>query len=74
MGLEEQVIQLPLCDRWLIYRRLEELMISCCCHSDGTLRVRVNNSLELILVRSTIMQFIASRSELIQWLERCWNS
>ncbi|CEJ46096.1 Asr1405/Asl0597 family protein [Umezakia ovalisporum] len=72
--LGDQVLQIPLCDRWGICQRLQELMIPCCCHSDGSLRVQVNNLLEAILVRSTVIQFLASRHELVEWLERCWNS
>lgn len=67
-----QVLQIPLCDRWQIYHRLQELMIPCSCHADGSLRVQVNNWLTAILVRSTVMQFLGSRHELIDWLERCW--
>lgn len=70
----EQILQIPLCDRWRISQRLQELKIPCCCHSDGSLRVKVNNLVEAILIRSTVMQFLASRHELIDWLERCWNS
>ncbi|GAX37686.1 Asr1405/Asl0597 family protein [Nodularia sp. NIES-3585] len=69
-----QVLQIPLCDRWRICQRLQELKIPCCCHSDGSLRVKVNNLLEAILIRSTLMQFLATRHELIDWLERCWNT
>jgi hypothetical protein len=69
----DQVLQIPLCDRWQICQRLQELMIPCSCHRDGSLTVKVNNLLEAILVRSTVMQFLASRHELVDWLERCWN-
>ncbi|QSJ17736.1 hypothetical protein JYQ62_02325 [Nostoc sp. UHCC 0702] len=69
----DQILQIPLSDRWLIYHRLQELMICCSCPADGSLRVKVNNFLEAVLIRSTVMQFLASRHELIQWLERCWD-
>jgi hypothetical protein len=69
----EQILQIPLSDRWRIYHRLQELMIKSSCHPDGSLRVQVNNSLEAILIRSTVMQFLASRHELVGWLERCWD-
>ncbi|MBH8574811.1 hypothetical protein I8752_17640 [Nostocaceae cyanobacterium CENA369] len=71
--LGNQVLQIPLSDRWLIYHRLQELMISCSCPADGSLRVQVNNLLEAVLIRSTVMQFLASRQELIEWLDRCWD-
>lgn len=69
-----QVITIPLGDRWCIYRRLQELCIPCACLIDGSLRVNVNHGLALILVRSTVQQFLASRQELVTWLERCWHT
>lgn len=72
-GLGEQVLQIPLSDRWRIYHRLQELMIPCSCHPDGSLRVQVNSLLAAVLVRSTVMQCLASRQELVTWLEHCWD-
>ncbi len=71
--LGDQVLHIPLSDRWLVYHRLQELKIKCFCSADGSLRVEVNNCLEAILIRSTVMQFLASRQELVDWLERCWD-
>ncbi|WP_416233366.1 Asr1405/Asl0597 family protein [Anabaena sp. UHCC 0399] len=71
--LGDHVLQIPLCDRWQIYHRLQELMIPCSCPPDGSLRVQVNSYLTAILVRSTVMQFLAPRQELLDWLERCWS-
>lgn len=67
------VLEIPLSDRWLVYHRLQELMIPCFCLADGSLRVRVNSCITAILIRSIVMQFFASRYELVHWLERCWN-
>ncbi|NJL60622.1 MAG: hypothetical protein HC903_00795 [Methylacidiphilales bacterium] len=72
-SLDTQVIHIPFAERWQIYHRLQELMIPCWCHADGSLRVQVNSMLTAILVRSTLMQFFASRRELIDWLEQCWQ-
>jgi hypothetical protein len=69
----EHILQIPLSDRWRIYHRLQELMIPCWCLADGSLRVQVNNYLMAVLVRSTVLQFMASRQELIDWLEQCWH-
>ncbi|MEH2461724.1 Asr1405/Asl0597 family protein [Nostoc sp.] len=71
--LGDQVLQIPLSDRWRIYHRLQELKIKSYCPADGSLRVQVNNLLEAILIRSIVMQFLASRHELLEWLERCWD-
>lgn len=68
-----QVVQISRLDRWQVYQRLQQLMIPCWCPNDGSLRVEVNNSIEAVLVRSTVLQFIATRSELVDWLERCWE-
>lgn len=70
----EQLVSISQCDRWRIYHRLQELMISCSCPTDGSLRVGVRSSVELILVRSIVQQFTAPRQELVQWLERCWST
>ncbi|MBD2693797.1 Asr1405/Asl0597 family protein [Anabaena catenula] len=71
-SLGEQVLQIPLSDRWQIYHRLQELMITCSCPPDGSLRVQIHSLQEAILVRSAVMQFLASRCELVKWLEDCW--
>ncbi|ADI63627.1 Asr1405/Asl0597 family protein [Trichormus azollae] len=73
LSLGEQVLQIPLSDRSQIYHRLQELMITCSCPPDGSLRVQVNSLQEAILVRSTVMQFLASRCELVEWLDGCWS-
>jgi hypothetical protein len=72
--LAGQLVEISRPNRWQVYHRLQELMIPCWCPNDGSLRVEVNNSIEAILVRSTVQQFIASRTELIDWLERCWRT
>lgn len=72
-ALHTQIIQIPQGDRWRIYHRLQELMINCWCPKDGSLRVQINSCLQAILVRSTVMQHIANRPQLIDWLERCWE-
>jgi hypothetical protein len=61
-------------DRWQIYRRLQELMIPCWCLEDGSLRVEVQNGICAVLLRSVVQQFVASRQEMVIWLERCWNA
>ena len=69
-----QVVAVPRGERWSISRRLQELHISCCCPADGTLRVDVNDALELMLVHSVIRQFTSPRRVGISWLERCWQT
>jgi hypothetical protein len=60
-------------DRWRIYHRLQELTIPCWCLEDGSLSVEVKDSIAALLVRSVVHQFVASRQELLKWLENCWQ-
>lgn len=73
-ALVGQVVSVSRVDRWQIHHRLQELMIPCWCPPDGSLWVEVNDSVAAILVRSTVQQFVASRPELVDWLERCWQT
>lgn len=69
-----QTIAVHRWDRWSIHRRLQELDIPCDCPADGTLRVDVNGAIALVLVHSTVRQYVCSRQESMDWLERCWNT
>lgn len=69
-----QVVKINRSDRWSVYRRLQELNISCWCPPDGTLWIEIEHCIHAILIRSTIQQFVSSRSELTDWLERCWST
>jgi hypothetical protein len=72
--LTTHVVEVPLIDRWRVYYRLQELMIPCWCLPDGTLRVEVPDAIAAILLRSVVQQFIASRKDLVTWLDRCWQT
>lgn len=69
-----QVAKIHRSDRWRVYHRLQELNISCWCPEDGTLWVEIDQCIDAILLRSTIQQFVSTRSELTNWLERCWST
>ncbi|NET01529.1 MAG: hypothetical protein F6K62_06035 [Sphaerospermopsis sp. SIO1G2] len=73
MFFDEQILDIPRSVRWQIYHRLQDLMINCSCPQDGSLRVQVNTLQEAMLVHSTVMQFLSPRSELVSWLEVCWD-
>jgi hypothetical protein len=68
------IISVSRIDRWRVYHRLQELMIPCWCLEDGSLRVEVQNGLCALLLRSVVQQFVASRLEMVNWLERCWDA
>jgi hypothetical protein len=68
------VLTISRCDRWQAYQRLQELEIPCDCRADGHLHVEVSHPIALLQLRSVIQQITTSRAELINWLERCWQS
>jgi hypothetical protein len=67
------VVAVPRTDRWRIYHRLQELQIPCWCLPDGSLHVEVQNITGAFLLRSVVQQFVASRQEMVSWLEQCWD-
>jgi hypothetical protein len=67
-------VLVPRSDRWWIYHRLQELMIPCWCLPDGSLQVEVSNGLTVILLHSVVQQSIAPRHQLVDWLNRCWQT
>ena len=69
-----QITKINRCERWSVYRRLQELNIPSWCPADGALWVEIDNCIHAILLRSTIQQFVSTRSESIDWLERCWTT
>ena len=73
IGYETSATQVEVArsDRWCIQQRLQELEIVCSCPADGTLQVEVDHAIAAVLVRSVVKQFLASRVELVDWLERC---
>ncbi|NJR49235.1 MAG: hypothetical protein HC780_06370 [Leptolyngbyaceae cyanobacterium CSU_1_3] len=73
-GSGTHVVSVSRSDRWRIARRLQELMIPCWCPEDGSLRVEVQNCIGVLLLRSVVQQFVASRPEMVNWLERCWDA
>ena len=73
-SLIEQVVTIPPGDRWRVYHRLQELLVPCRCAADGYLWVEIHTCAAAIQVRSVVQQFVASRQELIDWLERSWQT
>jgi hypothetical protein len=61
------------CDRWLACQRLQDLDIPCQCQSDGYLRVDIVHPIAILQLRSVVQQITASRSDLVDWLEKCWE-
>ncbi|MBP0019186.1 MAG: hypothetical protein J7647_16750 [Cyanobacteria bacterium SBLK] len=73
-ALVSPVANISRSDRWMLYRRLQELTIPCWCLPDGSLWVGIRHGLQALLLRSTVLQSVATRQESIDWLERCWET
>jgi len=74
LNVSTHIVSVPRIDRWRIYHRLQELTIPCWCLDDGSLRVEVQSGMGALLLRSVVQQFLASRQEMVGWLERCWDA
>jgi hypothetical protein len=68
-----QLIQISMGDRWQVYHRLQELGVSSSCLDDGGLTAEINTPLAALQLWSVTYPLKASRSQLIQWLHRCWQ-
>jgi len=74
LPLQVSISSIQRCDRWAICHRLQELSITCDCPADGSLYVEINHPTDIVLTHSTIRQFISSRQDHIDWLNRCWQT
>ncbi|MGF1482300.1 MAG: Asr1405/Asl0597 family protein [Cyanophyceae cyanobacterium] len=70
---DNYVIAVDRSERWEIYRRLQELHISCQCSPHQPLQVQILDSTAAIQLWSIVKQSTSSRYELISWLHRCWQ-
>ncbi|HAC62990.1 MAG TPA: hypothetical protein DCF68_05495, partial [Cyanothece sp. UBA12306] len=68
-----QTVSVPWGDRWTVYHRLQELEIPCHCCTNEPLRVELSTPIAVIQLQSVVKQCLASREELLQWLEYCWD-
>lgn len=69
----KEMIEIQCEDRWQVYRRLQELDISCQCSYHQPLKVQVNNAVTAVQVWSVVKQVTMSRQTLANWLESCWR-
>ncbi len=60
-------------DRWQIHRRLQELKIPCKCSTGQLLVVTVDTPTAAIQVWSVTRTQSIGRSQLVNWLDRCFT-
>lgn len=68
-----QTIEIARTECWFAYRRFQALAIASSISTGQPLRVEINDPQTAIQVWSVIKQVTGSRSELIDWLEHCWE-
>ncbi|NES06925.1 MAG: hypothetical protein F6K22_31400 [Okeania sp. SIO2F4] len=68
-----EILQVSCVDRWLVYKRLQELDIDCWCEAQKPLQVNLKNTNEANQLESVLKQFTANRHELVQLLQSCWE-
>jgi hypothetical protein len=66
-------LDIQACQRWLIYHRLLDLGIPCWCKAYHPLRVQIESPSAAIQCHQIIRRFTASKQELVDWLETCWQ-
>ncbi|MGV2826882.1 Asr1405/Asl0597 family protein [Myxosarcina sp. GI1(2024)] len=70
---ERRVVDTIWIDRWQIFHRLQALEITCGCATNQPLWARLDNVKTAIQIWSVVKQHSASRLELVDWLNRCWQ-
>lgn len=60
--------------RWEVYRRLKALDINCKCSTNEPLLVYLYSPTTIIQIWSVLRQCGASRRNLIDWLDNCWET
>jgi len=60
-------------ERWSIYHRLQELDIPCICSTNKPLQVQLDHPCAIAQLCCVVKCSTASRSELIDWLDDCWE-
>ena len=69
----KQVVEVSRTDRWQVYRRLQELEISCECQTNQALTVEIGSIAAAIQLWSVVRQLNGKRQDLIEALEECWH-
>ena len=68
-----EIVEVSWPDRWQVYRRLQELDIRAWCAIDQPLRVEIDSAIAAVQLQSVLKQLVASRRDLVLWIERCWQ-
>lgn len=73
-SLPSRILDVRWSMRWEVFRRLRALGIKCQCSTNDPLLVYLHSPTTVIQIWSVLRQTGASRLELIDWLENCWET
>ncbi|MBD2212884.1 hypothetical protein H6G27_23850 [Nostoc linckia FACHB-104] len=68
--LNTHISEIPVSDRWRIYQHLQDLMIPCRSPADHSVMVGFNHAIAALMVRNSAKHSLATRQELLDWLEQ----
>ena len=68
-----RVVEVRWSCRWDAFRRLQTLGIKCQCSTNEPLLIYLHSPTTVIQIWSVLRQCGASRSNLVDWLESCWE-
>ncbi|MBD2339670.1 hypothetical protein H6G64_22105 [Calothrix sp. FACHB-156] len=69
-NLNTQFFEISVSDRWRIYQHLQDLMIPCRSPADHSVMVGFNHAIAALMVRNSAKYSLATRQELLDWLEQ----
>lgn len=69
----ETTVDLDRVNRWIVYRRLQDLEMACDCGCDRPLTVAIDTPAAALLVWSVVQAVTLSKSALTDHLDRCWQ-
>lgn len=73
-GLDVEILAIKKTDRWSIYHRLQELGIPCNCAIEKPLKAQIGTPTAALQLWSVAHRYRASRSQLLDLLEDCWQA
>lgn len=73
-SLNVELLAINKSDRWSIYRRLQELEISCHCEIEKPLKVRIGTPTAALQLWCIARRYRTSRHQQLDFLEDCWQA
>ncbi len=72
-SIPNSILEVKWSCRWEVFRRLQTLDIKCQCSTNEPLLVYLHSPTTVIQIWSVLRQCGASKSDLVDWLNNCWQ-